>query len=143
MHTPSELYCAAQLESAGYHLVRAGKGGRNFGISLTFNAFGVKVDIDATGIGHPPCVLLLLVTTSKVDQRKAMAVKGTVDNLKRLMEQRYGQMPPVHVVLVAMGGVDGNLDLLGVERAGMTIINEDQVPTLAEQLAKIPSRLTT
>ncbi len=143
MHIPSELYCSAQLESAGYHLVRAGKGGRNFGISLTFNAFGAKVDIDAVGIGHPPCVLLLLVTTSRVDQGKAMAVKGTADNLKRLLEERYREMPPLHVALVAMGGVDGNLDLLGVERVGMTIFKEDQISTLAEHLAKIPFRLTT
>ncbi len=123
-------------------MVRASKGGRAFGVSLTFNAFGAKVDIDALGIGHPPCVLLLLVTTSRVDQGKAMGVKGTVDNLKRLLKERYREMPPLHAALVAMGGVDGNLDLLGVERAGMTVLNETTVPTLADHLARIPSRLT-
>jgi hypothetical protein len=87
-HVPSELYVAAALESAGYHLVRVEKGGKRYATSLTFDAFGAKVDADAMGVGHPFCLVLAAVTTSKLDQGRAMTVKGAHANLVRLLEGR-------------------------------------------------------
>lgn len=141
-HVPSELYCALAMESVGFHLVNVKKSGVELRTSLTFNAFGVKVDVDAVGVGHPACVVFVCATTSKVNQGKAMAVKGTLDNLLKLMKGRHKDMPPAHIVLVGVGGVDSNLDLHGTERAGMTILKREEVCSLAEELAKIPHRLT-
>jgi hypothetical protein len=142
-HVPSELYAATSLESAGYHLVQVKMAGNSYRTSLTFNAFGAKVDVDCVGIGHPPCILLLCVTTSKVDQTKAMTTKGTLDNLEKLMRERYTDFPPVHKVLVTTDVVDSNVDPIGIEKTGMTILDRSSILDLDKEMAKIPSRITT
>jgi hypothetical protein len=143
LHVPSELYVAGALESAGYHLVRVEKGGERYATSLTFDAFGAKVDVDAMGVGHPFCLVLVAVTTSKVDQGRAMSVQGAHGNLARLLGGRVEDLPPLHTVIVSLGGVDVNIDLLGYERAGLTICAKEQLPTLPRELAKIPPRLSS
>jgi len=142
LHVPLELYSAASLESAGYHLVRAGEEGHDSAISITFNAFGSKIDVDALGIGHPPCVVFLAATTSKVDQGKAMAIQGPIMQLQKMLKERFPDMPPFQTVIVALGDVDDNLDLVGLERTGVTVYRASQVPALAKELGKVPPRLS-
>ncbi len=142
LHVPSEIYAANALKTAGYHLLRVGPDRARSGISLTFTAFGVKVDVDALGLGHPSCLLFLLVTTARIDQNKAMLMKGTVENLIRFVRQRMKDAPPIHVAVVAMGEIDGNLDLLGLEKTGMTVVPRDRTSELARELGRIPARLT-
>jgi hypothetical protein len=142
LHVPSELYGAKALEEAGFHLLRAGQGGHRSGISLTFNAFGVTVDVDAIGTGHPPCVLFLAMTTSRVDQGRAMKIKGALESLMKMVGQRTRDKVPLHIVVVTTDEVDDNLDVIGMDRAGITVLGRDQVKGLADALSKIPSRLT-
>jgi len=142
LHVPSELYAAAALESAGYHLVRVEKAGQRYATSLTFDAFGAKVDVDAMGVGHPFCLVLVAVTTSKVDQGRAMSIRGTHGNLESLLHGRVSDLPPVHTVIVSLGGVDVNIDLVAYDRAGLTICTKELLPTLSKELARIPSRLS-
>lgn len=142
LHVPSELYLAASLEGAGFHLIRVERQGQRFGVSLTFSAFGMKVDVDALGVGHPATIVLALITTSKVDQTKAAKAKGSLDSLIKLVKERHADMPPVQSVLVTTSTIEPSLDILGLERLGMTILTGQHVLNLSAALARIPGRLT-
>lgn len=142
LHVPWELYGASALEEAGFHLPPVERGGHESRISLTFNAFGVTVDVDAIGIGHPPCVVFLSMTTSRVDQGRAMKIKGALDSLGKMVADRVRDKVPLHSVLATTNAVDGNLDVIGMDRAGMTLLGPREMRGLAVELAKIPPRLS-
>ncbi len=141
LHIPSELHAVNALESAAYHIVRMGGRESGSGISLSFDAFGATVDVDAIGVGHPPCVILISMTTSRLDQGKAMRAKGTLESLVRMIRQRIRDKVPIHLVLATTDVIDENLDVVGTDRAGMTVYGQRQMMDLAAELAKIPSRL--
>jgi len=142
LHVPSELHLAASLEGAGYHLIRVERAGQSFGVSLTFPAFGMKVDVDALGVGHPSTIVLALITTSRVDQTKAAKAKGTMDGLIKLVKERHADMPPAHSVLVTTSTIDPSLDILGLERSGLTVLGSQDVRNLSAAFARIPGRIT-
>ena len=142
LHVPSELYLATSLEGGGYHLIRVEREEHGFGISLTFSAFGMKVDVDALGIGHPAAIVLALITTSKVDQTKAAKAKGSLDSLVKFVKERHTDMPPAQSVLVTTSTIEPSLDLLGLERSGMTILGGQDIRNLSAAFARIPGRLT-
>jgi len=142
LHVPSELHLAASLEGAGYHLIRVERAGQSFGVSLTFSAFGMKVDVDALGVGHPSTIVLALITTSRVDQTKAAKAKGTMDSLIKLVKERHAEMPPTHSVLVTTSTIDPSLDILGLERSGLTVLGSQDVRNLSAAFARIPGRIT-
>jgi hypothetical protein len=141
-HVPSELYLGRSLKEAGFHLVQAKTPEGERSASLTFTAFGSRIDVDAIGVGHPACVVLACVTTSDVSQSKVMTVKGSLTSLGNLIKARHSSPIPVHQVLVTTANLDQNIDVVGMEKSGITLLDHEKLPSLKKEFARLPSRLT-
>jgi hypothetical protein len=142
LHVPAEIFVSRQLRDAGFHLLKKTVGKEDYSLSLTFQAFGSKIDVDSVGVGHPACILFVDVTTSRIDQGKAALIRGGLDLLKRFASERDTSLPPVHFVLVSTTHVDLNVDSIASDRAGLSVLSEPDLPSLSNAFRKIPYRLT-
>ena len=141
LHVPLELFVCQEAKRAQFHTL--GSVGKDLGaaVSLTFNVRGIKADADSIILTHPPSVLLVAATTAYLDQGRIIRATGALQFLRQVISKELPNGIPVQIVVIGPSSVNKNVDLMGLERQGISVVSGSNLHALNIELVKIASRL--